>query len=146
MGTFANQMKAFSVKTKAANNHVVALAFSALAKQIIDKTPVGDPSLWKNPPPPSYEPGTLVNNWFSSVGTPTLGGMRAQDPSAGGSLSQVAAISLKAAGNVVFFQNPTPYAFRIEFEGWSTQAPAGMARVSANNWGIIVSQAARQVQ
>ena len=34
------------------------------------------------------------------------------------------------AGNVVYLTNNLPYAQRLEYEGWSKQAPAGMVRVN----------------
>jgi hypothetical protein len=44
-----------------------------------------------------------------------------------------------------FAYNPTLYGPRIEFEGWSWKAPAGMVRVAAAMWPFFVRDAAREV-
>lgn len=42
------------------------------------------------------------------------------------------------AGSIVYITNSLPYARRLEYEGWSKQAPAGMTRVTAIEYGNII--------
>lgn len=146
MASFSDQIKRAAASIQKQLEMTVTVSFSDLATKIVSRTPIGDPSLWASQPPANYVPGTLINNWFTSIGSQSTEGMRAQDKSAAGTLRQIASVSKLAPGEIVFFSNPSPHAFRIEFDSWSTQAPAGMTRLTANEWGQIVNEAARKVK
>lgn len=77
------------------------------SRRIIDRTPVGDPTLWKWPAPRNYKPGTLKASWELSF----KGNLRTM------------------ANVIATINNPQPYAQRVEY-GWSTQAPRGVVRVT----------------
>ena len=79
---------------------------------VINYTPVGDPSLWKYPAPPDYKPGTLKASW-----------------------------SLEMKNNIATISNSQPYAERVEY-GWSTQAPNGMLRRAIAQYPKILEQSA----
>jgi len=108
-------------------------------KRIIDRTPVGDPSLWNYPAPPGYVPGTLKASWglsFQNTGRNALGQFVS-----GAQISNANGISLrinspnKALGATIY--NTQPYAQRVE-EGWSTQAPSGMMRITVAEYTTII--------
>ena len=81
---------------------------------VVYLTPVGNPALWKYPRlDPWYEPGTLKAAWNLTFDSVTE-----------------ATIS-----------NYTPYAQRVE-DGWSTQRPNGMLKVSLAMIPRFVEQAA----
>ncbi len=82
-------------------------------KRVEERTPVGDPSLWHYPAPAGYKPGTLRASWTATLEQTTSG------------VNAIVA-------------NSQPYAERVEF-GWSTQAPQGMLRITAKEWGGIVN-------
>ncbi|MGL5002488.1 MAG: HK97 gp10 family phage protein [Casimicrobium sp.] len=44
-------------------------------------------------------------------------------------------------GGIVYFTNSLPYAYRLEYEGWSNQAPQGMVRVSIEEYATFVREA-----
>lgn len=46
---------------------------------------------------------------------------------------------------VVYITNSLPYAFRLEYDGWSRQAPAGMVRVSVDRFAPTVRRVARAI-
>ena len=48
--------------------------------------------------------------------------------------------------DVVYITNSLPYAFRLEYEGWSAQAPAGMVRVTVANFGPTIARVAATIQ
>jgi len=87
------------------------------SQQIVQRSPV--------------DTGRFRANWQFSVGAPDLTTSERVDPS--GSLTiarilgQVAGIK---AGPTVYLTNSLPYAYRLEYEGWSDQAPNGMVRVT----------------
>lgn len=86
-----------------------------LYNNIVRRTPVGNPSLW-NPPywPKGYVPGALKAAWIIEI-----------------------------SGDTVTVSNPLPYAERVEY-GYSTQAPAGMMRISLLEWDGLLEKAARK--
>src|SRR5579872_4094023 len=78
----------------------VYTASSELLEKIKEYTPIGNPNLW-HPPywPKNYVPGTLKASWEMST-----------------------------EGNTITILNKQPYAYRVEYGQWSTQAPEGMMR------------------
>jgi len=48
-------------------------------------------------------------------------------------------------GQVAYFANNLPYAYRLEFEAWSDQAPGGMVRLTAQRWQPIVDKVVAQI-
>ncbi|ACT50867.1 hypothetical protein [Methylovorus glucosotrophus] len=48
--------------------------------------------------------------------------------------------------SVVYILNALPYAKKLEYEGWSDQAPAGMVRVTLAEINTIINNAAFEVK
>ncbi len=100
--TFLKEMEIAEDKME----HVAEMVFHDTAdliyKNAVNWTPVGNPALWKNPDQvsPSYEPGQLKGSWRLEFQN-----------------NREATLS-----------NPMPYAYRVEYGSWSTQAPEGMLR------------------
>lgn len=46
----------------------------------------------------------------------------------------------------IFLANTLPYAYRLEMEGWSQQAPAGMLRVVVPEFQTYLDKAAREIR
>jgi hypothetical protein len=70
-----------------------------------------------------------TSNWFLSVNTPS----NETTDDTTGRVSQskaMSAVSQLKIGYSAHLTNNMPYARRIEYEGWSNQAPAGMLRVT----------------
>lgn len=88
-------------------------------RRVEKKTPIGDPSLWKYEAPPGYKPGTLKTSW------------NLDKQSRGGEIK------------TVMVYNTAPYAAVVE-QGWSTQAPAGMMRVTIKEVPDIMAKIARR--
>lgn len=71
--------------------------------------------------------GRARGNWQTSLGSPKDGEINRDG--AGPALAEVASESAKfGMGKVIYLANGLPYIYRLEFLGWSKQAPAGMAR------------------
>lgn len=104
-----------------------------LLGRIIDKNPVGNPSIWKPsslPAPKGYVGGRSRANWQISISIPGNSSIPAIDPSgAATEAAGIAEIATAKAGGTIWIYNNVRYIKRLE-EGWSTQAPAGMVAVS----------------
>ena len=95
-------------------------------RRLILRSPVGNPSLWKNPPPKGYAGGTFRDNWQTGIGSAPLGERVSADPVAEGA-AKVANLSPFV---LTIWINNLPYAQRLE-DGWSTQAPRGLVRITS---------------
>lgn len=95
-------MRNFKTATKKSEKQAKT-AFRKAAKglynKIVSYTPVGDPSLWKWPAHADYVPGKLKESW-----------------------------TIEESTSEIIIKNDQPYAYRIEYGSWSTQAPYGMMR------------------
>ncbi len=95
---------------------------------VIENTPVGNPDLWKDPPPPGYAGGRARGNWQSTRGASATGEVDRIDPSgaATAAAGQQVAAQIQA-GEASYITNNVPYIERLN-DGWSTQAPKGFVR------------------
>lgn len=48
---------------------------------IVLATPIGNPALWRNPPPANYHPGNARANWRATIGGAPAGATQNVDPS-----------------------------------------------------------------
>lgn len=69
--------------------------------------------------------GRAKGNWQCTIGAPVMVENWQSD-----SESAMRGTVPRRAGSVVYLTNNVPYINRLEYEGWSQQAPAGMVRVS----------------
>lgn len=130
-----DQQIALNTSAKVLNSTV-----SDLYKKIVERTPVGNPSLWNWPAPRDYNPGTLKESWnisFNNVQRNVAGQFASTAQILGNN-----GLSFKLGDKgqqVVVISNPQPYAQRVE-TGWSTQAPQGMMRVSIAEYTSMLNQ------
>ncbi len=99
-----------------------------LLKKLIDKTPV--------------DTGHLRHNWQVTINTQTDTELPGEDTGGIATFNrEKVKLTNLGYGPLVVFQNPAPYAERIE-TGTSKQAPQGMVRISlqevANTYGLQV--------
>lgn len=109
------------------------IAIDLLAR-IIDRTPVGNPSFWKEsslPAPPGYVGGRARANWQISTFAPGNSDIDAIDPE--GDVTTALGLSkvgtAKAGGTIWIFNN-VRYIKRLEMGHSHRQAPLGMVAVS----------------
>lgn len=75
--------------------------------------------------------GRFRANWQFGAGAIDFTTSDQVDPSGAISIAKVQAqLGAVNAGGVYYLTNSLPYAYRLEYEGWSAQAPAGMVRVT----------------
>lgn len=98
----------------------------ALLNEVIERSPVGNPDLWKDPPPPGYVGGRFRGSHIVSIGAPVYTVTTNVDPSGSDTRSKgMAALSGLEPYTQVFIQTNLPYAERLE-QGHSAQAPGGL--------------------
>lgn len=128
MSNFTLDMKAFAKRVGDDAEVLVKTICIDLLKDIVLNTPV--------------DSGRARANWQCSINTPISGqlsfsadsgsGITAPRESAasGDAILRGQAVAAQAAGNVFWISNNLPYIYRLEFEGWSKQAPNGMVRLA----------------
>lgn len=103
--------------------------FVNLSTNIILDTPVGDPKYWKSKAPTGYVGGRARNNWFASISSPSTETTNSKGAKGTAAIKRVGEVSkAHKIGVDMFLTNNLPYIRRLEFEGWSRQAPVGMVR------------------
>ncbi len=140
--SFSSQIRNWTVRTRRDTRQVVSDVFMQIGTRIIDRTPIGDVTSWKNPPPVNYEPGTLRNSWNTGIGA--LAGVELREPStvAADARNQLRSVAPLVPGHIAYIANPAPYASRIEFDSWSPQASGGMVEPTLREFNQIVRQVA----
>lgn len=141
--SFAQQIANFHVKaTKNVESTRRAVCIKLFSAIILD-TPVGNPDLWKGKAPAGYSGGRLRANWQTTTHRPAEAVINRKDPNGVAAMNRIN----RGLGNgkgkdvVVWFTNNLPYANRIEFEGWSSQAPAGMVRKNVIRFDRLIKEA-----
>lgn len=103
---------------------VRAIAFEALSHVVLG-TPVGNPTLWKDPDraPPGYVGGHARRNWQVGIASAPGDEIEGVDPSGGAVLRDGRAVIAQYPGRQrLYIVNNAPYIGRLN-DGWSTQAP-----------------------
>lgn len=127
-GRFESQLRGFGVKALDKVDKVRRASVLELFKLVIMATPV--------------DTGRLRGNWQTTINSPAGAVTTRDDPSGAAALAEAMA-NLGSLADVVWFTNNLPYAERIEYEGWSRQAPEGMVRRHIAQWQRIVSAKAQ---
>lgn len=129
MGTWSIPLSSMTAKASTDMDAVVRKMEIDLFGRVIQRSPV--------------DTGRFRGNWQVSNGTPILNTIDRLDVD--GMASTDAAIDAVMAlptGQVTYLSNALPYAYRLEYEGWSQQAPAGMVRLTAREFSDAVQKAA----
>lgn len=147
MSGFALRIREFAEKAKDNMEAVVVKTTTDVMSKIVDRSPVGFPPHWKNPPPKGYVGGRFRANWQIGLDAPATGELDLIDADGEPTKKRLAAeIERIGAGHVVHITNNLPYGPRLEYEGHSSQAPQGMVRITVAEFQSIVGQAAREVK
>lgn len=124
--SLASDLRRFAQRSNQKMEAVIKSSLVRVGTSIVVKSPV--------------DTGRFKNNWLSAYGTVDTSVTQSVDPSGSESIGR---LKLEAQGikigEVFYFTNSLPYAARLEYEGWSEQAKAGMVRVSVAAWESIVA-------
>ena len=141
--TFESQLRSFSRNTGIKFDKVLRKVVIDITSDIVRMTPV--------------DTGHARSNWF--WGVQVVSDEDATLSKSGApSLTRAASFaSTVRSGGVVYLTNNLPYIMALEFgsgrgggpkttaDGHSTQAPAGMVRITVARWQSIVDRAARKL-
>lgn len=129
---------------KEKRDKVVKGTIFKLSSLIIKGTPVGEPSLWASPAPEGYVGGTLRGAWNASLNSADRAITNAIDKAGDATVADVLSVVNRLdIGETFYLTNPQPYAYPIEFTGWSSQAPAGMVRINVKKAQSIIKGLAK---
>lgn len=126
--SFASDMEAYAKKAGASLEETSRAIVLELFGSVIKDTPV--------------DTGRAKGNWQTTIGAPASGTVdRLGESEAIAEVSQQTASF--GAGKVIYLSNNLPYIYRLEYDGWSQQAPGGMLRKNIARIQQIVAKAAR---
>lgn len=90
--------------------------------------------------------GRFRGNWIASVNSYGTLTVDIEDKTGSDATREMGGVALTTpAGNIVFMVNNLPYAQRLEY-GYSSQAPAGMVRVTIAEFQDYVAKAVRGIR
>lgn len=90
-----------------------------------------------------YVGGRFRGNWQFSIDSPAAEGLDRIDPSGSQAIAElIGQVQALTIGQTAYIVNNLPYAIPLEY-GHSSQAPAGMVRVTLANFQRIVDEAIR---
>lgn len=143
--TFESDMRKAEKKIHEAAEKAIRAAALDIFSEIVRRTPVGAPEIWKSEAPEGYIGGTLRNNWQASVGSPRLFSAKEADKSGAASINsaKTAVGNYRLSNESIYFANNLPYAERVE-DGWSTQRPNGMVKVTVKQFKPVIEKIARR--
>ena len=143
---FAEDLKKICDRAGDKAELVVRRAALELYGQMIERSPVGNPDLWKSPAPSGYVGGRFKNNWQVGIGSIDTRTNRGVDDSGSGAItSGNAALKAWTPGKTIFLSNSMPYAYRLE-TGWSKQAPTGIVKLTVQNFEVAIKKAAYSIK
>lgn len=146
---FGAQMQAFAKRLNGNMDRVVRICLEDIGKEVVDASPVGDPSRWKvKKAPPGYAGGRFKGAWRLGVNqVPTE---RPDTKDADGDATKARMnheVPTTAYGHVYWIVNNMPYARRLEYDGHSSQVPkGGMVGAAVLRWQEILGAAIREVK
>lgn len=143
---FIIDISAWVKKAKANPRKVAAKVMMDLTTAVIERTPVGDPLTWKQAAPAGYVGGRARGSFMYGFNAPAGVDPGTIDGSGAVSIARVrAGVGDEAEPGLHFLTSVVPYMRRLEYDGWSQQAPAGMIRITIREFQQMVAQAAREV-
>lgn len=127
---FSRDLEQFANRTIKKITTVKRVVAIKLFGAIVKGTPVGNPDNWKNPDAPEgYTGGRARANWNFSLNGFNNNTTENTDASGGVTLNLLQTVALSAdLDDSICMTNALPYIHRLEYDGWSGQAPEGMVR------------------
>lgn len=147
-GKFSLDLSRFVARARGNSRAVVRKVVLDLGTSIITRTPVGDPTEWApgTPVPPGYVGGRARGSWQYAKGAPLSQEPGGVDASGGASISRVAGgVQQGDPLTTHYITSNVPYMRRLEYDGWSRQAPEGMVRKTIIEFQQHVDAAVRSL-
>lgn len=146
MGQFVVDLERFVRRFSVNKDRVIKKVVIDLSTAMIKRTPVGDPLTWKHPAPAGYAGGRARGSWTYGFEAEPRGADEV-DGSGQKSMDRITAgLDAHPGVGIHYIINSVPYMRRLEYEGWSTQAPAGMVRITVAEFQSFVDAAIADVR
>lgn len=147
MADFALDLRTLVEKYKDRAETVVSKTVLAVGTSLVMKSPVGDPTLWKQKPPPGYVGGRFRANWQYGFNVPQSGVTDGIDADGGATIGTMGE-RIKVAGSdgIHYIVNNLPYANALEYGNHSSQAPNGMVGITVTEFEDYVTKAVSESQ
>jgi len=131
---FRADIKRFKNKTNNKLDQYARAVVLEIDRRIVMKSPV--------------DSGRFRANWNVGSGYPDTNTTLDTDPSGSGAISkaQRELQSININGQIIYVTNSLPYSYKLEYQGWSMQAPQGMVRVTLAELSGILRSAAYEVK
>lgn len=139
--SFKGQLKAFANKSSDNMRLATKKVLIDIGTRIIERTPVGDATLWSSKPPPGYVGGRARGSWLYGLNTPATKESTLIDPSGAVTLAKITS-DIDPVPGLHYITNSLPYIVALE-NGYSKQAPQGMVALVSVEFGGIVDTAVR---
>jgi hypothetical protein len=140
---FALDIAKFANKAKGNADKVVRKVVLDIGSRVVERSPVGDASHWKRPPPPGYVGGRFRANWQHGVGEMPKTVFDTVDDVSNERIA--ASLNGGDAFAVHYIVNNLPYSIALE-NGHSQQAtPGGIVGLTVAEFGNIVRDAVKEV-
>jgi hypothetical protein len=150
MGEFADFFYKWERDLHNQSDALVRQVALGVMESLVEKSPVGDPSLWAPkslPPPPGYEGGKFKANWqygLDKVNELTTDDI---DPTGQISIDQIGLMPDKASGHIHYITNSLPYARVLEDGEHSSQVPPhGMVGLTVVEFEDIVNKSVARIR
>lgn len=147
---FDLQIDRFVAGVEAKAQQVFRLLALNIFQQVVLRTPVDTGRARANwncaigSAPMAPDPSVPVGASQGASGTPNPENVGPATEHALAKINEtIAGLSL---GQIVWLTNALPYILRLEYEAWSAQAPAGMVRITINEWQQALADAARRAR
>ena len=86
--------------------------------------------------------GRFKSNWQCTLDAAATTPVATADKEGAATVAAMqSSVSSFPIGRVMYLSNALPYAYRLEYEGWSKQAPMGMVRLTARNFDAAIAAA-----
>jgi len=144
MTTFTLSLAEFARAAPEQARAVVRKVSIDLLTRVVQRTPVGNPTLWKSKPPAGYVGGRLRANWQTTFGAPSFATTAERDASGTATIMRGARTIQRAYGEMdIYITNSLPYAIPVEYGHSQRQAPGGMVRITVTEFQTFVDSAVR---
>lgn len=133
MGQFALQLSEFAKKAEGNASLVVRKVAVDILSRVVQRSPV--------------DTGRFRGNWQLSTGQPSSRVTTIDDKAGSSTIANGERVLASfEVGPDIFIVNNLPYGPRLEYEGWSKQAPAGMVRITVAEYEGLIRKALGEVQ
>lgn len=142
---FALDLSRFVAKAKGNSRLVIKKVVLDVGTSVVLKTPVGDPDNWEMPAPTGYVGGRARGSWQYAQGSPLEVEPGTVDESGSAPLGRITGGLVGDVACEHFITSNVPYMRRLEYDGWSSQAPEGMVRKTLVEYQDFIDNAVRSL-